>query len=525
MTVLTNLTQEEITNIFFSKINMLGFFTKNDNYFFSDGHKGKYSGDHDKNSQIVRSHFYLDPDVKDGVDATDYEDNIIKFAQDTNAFGVLKTGTSYHVEYLFDKTINVKYFKKHFQNYINKLYSIMSEYIDEKYFTFDSKSCSICALDRAPLHINPTTGEKVIWVWYDIDNTIKVSDVIGYTVLDKTSFDNFQIDSKKISILKENKSLKLINSKSDIFSEQYFKNVVNTISKNMYGTIQNLDKSFLCVLHEEKQPSAQFQVVNGTVRYSDFHNSTSVSKDFLSFIYSYLTGQDVVVDSDSYGIYFHNYIDIMEIKILSSKDKIAKINECFSMLYGYMGKKYKPLKRVLEAIKAVAIDNENHGSDCFMASERFISEIAVLDISDTNKLMNLLVAVNFLKRKAVVECNIFNKTYSTPISIDEYDYDEKRLITYVYELNLAIDPEKVVNTIQVFLSKYSISQISKFKLIDFFGNFVKKIILGINRVAIHSSSKNLSEKMDPLKIDQIHMFNINNVSMFTNSYYKLLKIN
>lgn len=521
MTVLTNLTQEEITNAFFSKVKMLGFFTKNDNHFFSDGHKGF----HLKENQVNRSHFYLDPDVKDGVDATEYEDSIIKFAQDTNAFGVLKTGTSYHIEYLFNKPINVKYLKNHFEAYVNKLYTTMSEYVDEKDFKFDRKSCSLAALDRMPLSMNPTTGTQVIWVWSNIDNRIQVSDVIGYNLLNESSFEEFSISSEKIELLKNNPLLRLINSKSDIFSEQYFKNVVNTISKNMYGTIQNLDKSFLCVLHEEKQPSAQFQVVNGTVRYSDFHNSTSVSKDFLSFIYSYLTGQDVVVDSDSYGIYFHNYIDIMEIKILSSKDKIAKINECFSMLYGYMGKKYKPLKRVLEAIKAVAIDNENHGSDCFMASERFISEIAVLDISDTNKLMNLLVAVNFLKRKAVVECNIFNKTYSTPISIDEYDYDEKRLITYVYELNLAIDPEKVVNTIQVFLSKYSISQISKFKLIDFFGNFVKKIILGINRVAIHSSSKNLSEKMDPLKIDQLHMFNINNISMFTNSYYKLLKIN
>jgi len=322
MSVLTQLSQEEITEVFLSKINLLGKFYKDDSSFFSDGHKGF----HLKENQVNRSHFYLDPDVNEGIDATEYEDSIIKFAQDTNAFGVLKTGTSYHVEYLFDKTINVKYLKNHFEAYINKLYTTMSEYVDEKDFKFDRKSCSLAALDRMQLSMNPTTGTQVIWVWSNIDNRIQVSDVIGYNLLNESSFEEFSISSEKIELLKNNPLLRLINSKNDIYSEQYFREVINTISKSVYGYTQNLDKSFLCVLHKESKPSAQLQNVKGNIRYSDFHNDVSKSKDLLSFIYSFLTGKDIVIDSDSYGIYFHNYINFMNIKVLSLKEKINKIN-------------------------------------------------------------------------------------------------------------------------------------------------------------------------------------------------------
>jgi len=521
MTVSTNLTQEEITNAFFSKIKMLGFFTKNDNHFFSDGHKGF----HLKENQVNRSHFYLDPDVNEGIDATEYEDSIIKFAQDTNAFGVLKTGTSYHIEYLFNKPINVKYLKNHFEAYINKLYTTMSEYVDEKDFKFDRKSCSLAALDRMPLSMNPTTGTQVIWVWSNIDNRIQVSDVIGYNLLNESSFEEFSISSEKIELLKNNPLLRLINSKNDIYSEQYFREVINTISKSVYGYTQNLDKSFLCVLHKESKPSAQLQNVKGNIRYSDFHNDVSKSKDILSFIYSFLTGKDIVIDSDSYGIYFHNYINFMNIKVLSLKEKINKINECFSQMYGYLGRKHKQLKRVLESLRAIAIENENHGSSSFMASERFISNIAVLDISNTNKLMNLLVAIGFLKRVMVVEYNMYNNSYSDPIPIEEYKYNERKLFTYLYELNLSVDAKEITASLQKFFSQFNISQINKFNLVKSFGEATEKLILGVNKAVRRLTSKIVPEKKDPLEIEKLHSLNVKNIGMFANSYYKLLRIN
>jgi hypothetical protein len=230
--------------------------------------------------------------------------------------------------------------------------------------------------------------------------------------------------------------------------------------KYVYDCDVDTNKSFKCVIHKENKPS----VFIANNRYFDLHNEKGKSKSIVDLFYSFILNEDVIVHEDAYAKYFHSMIDILNITFEDTASQYNRIksymNDVQTVLKTQLNR--SQINRAMQIIKELALYNVVHNKNSeFLLSERFLSEYAMMDNATANKITQLLVSSNLIKRKYVL---VKNKR----IELKDFVNDGSTYFTYVYDINLNNDPIKWVAIVKNVLSKISIKQICKRVLNAFF---------------------------------------------------------
>jgi hypothetical protein len=440
---------------FYKEINING------NTFFADGH---VNNSHKSEDQKYRNHIFLDFDLSDKEKPLNKNElvNIVKKMEPTliktNAYGVLFTGNGIHIEYLFDINVPLKYghsYKELYRYLISKFNTIISHFR----LKVDYSCETISKLDRVPESINAKNGKVVEWLWKNeyarLDHRLLTN--IKIITKDNIKLDDVNVD--KIQYLKTELNTKR-KSKEELIGESFMSDLVKVMYKYVYDCDVDTNKSFKCVIHKENKPS----VFIANNRYFDLHNEKGKSKSIVDLFYSFILNEDVIVHEDAYAKYFHSMIDILNITFEDTASQYNRIksymNDVQTVLKTQLNR--SQINRAMQIIKELALYNVVHNKNSeFLLSERFLSEYAMMDNATANKITQLLVSSNLIKRKYVL---VKNKR----IELKDFVNDGSTYFTYVYDINLNNDPIKWVAIVKNVLSKISIKQICKRVLNAFF---------------------------------------------------------
>jgi len=199
---------------------------------------------------------------------------------------------------------------------------------------------------------------------------------------------------------------------------------------------KGLGKSFKCVLHKEKKPSAAlYKRKDGSIVYHDFHDGKSF--DIIEY-FAYLNSDidSVPITSDKQ---FLSYWSTELKKYIRENGIDTGFSRPLRDYYASLDLSFmKPrFRHVLNAITDIAYMKIDIGDNYFLASKRYIARMTGLPDDAVNRTMNQLVFLGFLRKgedratKRGITYRYYLQTPSQAHITERYDLlRENDLISY-----------------------------------------------------------------------------------------------